>query len=253
MSSGRKREADVVDTTRRVTRLRKIVGLLGNRSRPENSWISKVTGITIGQVEEAVNDITVQTKLITELSENIRGTGRTHYAQFPAPIDLFALVRLCRPRTLVESGVASGVSSTFLLMGTRANSAGVLHSIDMPVTRKRTRGGEPWAIPQGKSSGWAVPKELRHGWDLRQGRSEDLLEPLLKEIGTLDFYCHDSPIDVGHFEFEMTAIRNHLRPGSLVVSDNTDRTVFDATARSVGAKAFYRRGSSLAAFSVPGG
>ena len=79
-----------------------------------------------------------------------------------------------------------------------------------------------------------------------------MLRPLLEEISTVDLYCHDSPVDVGHFEFEMKAVRKHLKPGSVVVADNTDRRVFNETARSVGAEAYYRRQSSLGAFRVPG-
>jgi len=239
------------DSAKRGRSLDHLVGILGTRSRPEISWVSKVTGTPVERAERAVNEIIVHSELIEELSRNIGNTGRSYYAQFPAPLELFALVRLTRPQNLVESGVASGVSSMFLLLGIKANSAGVLHSIDFPVFRKGSRGNESWAIPQGMSSGWAVPSKLRGRWDLRQGRSEDLLKPLLKEVGMLDLYCHDSPVDIRHFEFEMKSIREHLRPGSLVVADNTDKKVFDETARSVGAEAFYRRHSSLGAFLVP--
>ena len=241
----------MVDSGRRARDLEQMVEALGNRSRPETSWISNVTGATVDQAEGVINEVAAHSELIEELSKNIESTGRSYYAQFPAPLDLFALVRLSRPRRLVESGVASGVSSTFLLLGIRANSAGVLHSIDFPVFRKGIRRNESWAIPQGMSSGWAVPTKLRNRWDLRQGRSEDLLRPLLEEIGTLDLYCHDSPVDVRHFEFEMRSIRKYLKPGSLVVADNTDKRTFNETARYVGAEAFYRRHSSLGAFKVP--
>jgi len=232
--------------------LGQLVKILGNRARPEIPWISRVSGSTIRQAEVAVNDVVACLVEIEELADSIKRTGRSYYAQFPAPIDLFALVRLTRPRTLVESGVASGVSSAFLLLGMKANSAGVLHSMDFPTFREGNRGNESWAIPQGKASGWAVPSKLRNRWDLRSGRSEELLGPLLEGIGTVDLYCHDSPVDVGHFEFEMKTIRDHLKPGSLVVADNTDRRIFDETARSVGALAYYRRQSSLGAFRVPG-
>jgi hypothetical protein len=241
----------MVDSARRVKGLEAVVRALGNRARPEISWLAKVTGTTTSEVEDVVASLVGYSPLVFELSENIKRTGRSYYAQFPAPIELYTLVRLGRPRTLVESGVASGVSSAFMLLGARANSLGTLHSIDYPVSREGPRGNESWAIPAGLSSGWAVPAGIRKGWDLRLGKSEVLLRPLLDEIGTLDFYCHDSPVDVRHFEFEMKAIRRHLKPGSIVVSDNTDRRVFDQTARAVGTKAYYRRGSSLGAFRVP--
>jgi hypothetical protein len=187
------------------------------------------------------------------MARRIERTGRSYYAQFPAPLDLYALVRLTKPTCLVESGVSSGVSSTFLLLGTRANGKGALHSIDFPVRRSKPRGGEPWALPEGTESGFAIPGPLRRDWDLRIGRSEDLLVPLLNRLGRLDFYCHDSPVDVSHFEFEMRAIKRHLGPGSTVVADNTDWETFRTAAKSVGAKAVRRRSSDLGAFRVPPG
>ncbi|MDG6968621.1 MAG: class I SAM-dependent methyltransferase, partial [Nitrososphaerota archaeon] len=199
----------------------------------------------------AVLEVAAYSASVMELCGNIDRTGRSYYAQFPAPIDLYALVRLVRPRTIVESGVASGVSSAFMLMGAKTNSRGTLHSIDLPVLRTGRPGDESWAVPAGMSSGWATPSSLRVGWDLREGRSEELLVPLLEELGTVDFFCHDSPVDREHFEFEMQAVEPHLGPGSLVVADNTYRRAFGEAARRVGAEAVYRKGSSLGAFRVP--
>lgn len=202
-------------------------------------------------VEGAIAGVAVHANAIRAMSEVMLRTGRSYYAQFPAPIELYALVRLVRPVTMVESGVASGVSSAFMLMGAKDNGEGTLHSIDAPVMRRHGRGNEPWAIPGGLSPGWAVPKGLRAGWDIRIGRSEEFLGPLLRGIGGLDFYCHDSPVDREHFAFEMKAIRRHLKPGALVIADNTDWKTFAETARSLGAEAVVRRHSSLGAFRVP--
>jgi hypothetical protein len=231
--------------------LGRLVRLLGERARPEVGWVAEVAGCPVTEARRAVGDVSKHSASVATLSASIRETGRSYYAQFPAPIELFALVRLAKPATLAESGVASGVSSAFMLMGTKTNRRGMLHSIDFPVARAKKRGNESWAIPRGFSSGWAVPSELKRGWDLREGRSEDLLVPLLEELGTLDFYCHDSPVDLEHFEFEMKSVRGHLKSGSVVVSDNTSRRIFDDTAKSVGARALYRRGSSLGAFRMP--
>ena len=227
--------------------------VLGNRARPDIPWLEEVTGATDGEVENALAGLLRHSKPVRELVDRVEKTGRSYYAQFPAPLDLYALVKLSRPRTVVESGVASGVSSAFILLGLGSNGDGELHSIDLPVSRKPGRGNASWAIPRGFASGWAVPPSIRKGWRLHVGRSEDLLVPLLDEIGTLDFYCHDSPVDRRHFEFEMRAVRPHLGPGSVVVSDNIDRVVFQRTADSLGARAVQRRGSSLAAFRVPHG
>ena len=225
--------------------------VLGNRSRPDTLWISKVTGVSPAEAASAFDGLAGYRAEAAEMAKRIAATGRSYYAQFPAPLELYALVRLTRPRRLVESGVSSGVSSTFILMGTNSNHRGTLHSIDYPVLRTVRGGGAPWALPAGMGTGWAVPRLLRRRWDLRLGRSEDLLPPLLKELGGLDFYCHDSPVDHRHFQFEMRTISRCLAPGSVVVADNTDWESFASAARSLGANAVRRKRSGLGAFRVP--
>ncbi|MEJ2601382.1 MAG: class I SAM-dependent methyltransferase [Anaerolineales bacterium] len=228
-----------------------LIQLLGRRARPEISWVAQVAGCSLERAQQAVNEITQHAAAVIELCEQISQTGRTYYAQFPAPIELFALVRLTLPKNLVESGVSSGVSSTFMLLGLASNQEGVLHSIDFPIERQASGSNPSWSIPSGFSSGWAVPELLKQRWNLHLGRSEDLLQPLLNEVGAVDLFCHDSPVDEKHFEFEMTTVVSYLKPGSLVVSDNVDKKIFNTVAQSVGTKAIYRRKSSLAAFRVP--
>lgn len=228
--------------------LAEMVKMLGKRARPETSWVARVAGCTLEQAQQAIMEITQHAPAVSELHEKISRSGRSYYAQFPAPIELFALVRLTSPKNLVESGVSSGVSSAFLLLGMAANHTGTLHSIDFPVMRQAQGRNESWSIPSGLSSGWAVPDRLKRKWDLRLGRSEHLLQPLLDEIGHVDFYCHDSPVDEKHFEFELRTVATYLRPGSVVVADNIDRKIFETVAQSVGAKAFYRRKALLGAF-----
>ena len=228
-----------------------VTEVLGSRSRPDLSWVSRVAGVPMEEAVSALESIGRHRAELREMAGQIAATGRAYYAQFPAPLDLYTLLRLVRPAALVESGVASGVSSTFLLLGTKSNGRGTLHSMDYPVRRTVRRGGAPWALPEGADTGWGVPRSLTSRWDLHLGRSEDLLLPLLKELGRLDFYCHDSPVDLQHFRFEMKAIRRYLRPGSVVVADNTDWDTFESTARMMGAKAYRRRSSSLGGFRVP--
>src|SRR5690348_7177267 len=45
---------------------------------------------------------------------------------------LFHLVRLLRPRTVVETGVFRGISSAFILSALSRNYLGKLYSIDLP-------------------------------------------------------------------------------------------------------------------------
>ena len=233
--------------------LDRLVHMLGPRANPEPGWLSEVVGCTVETAERAIGGITAREAQVVELCDNISRSGRTYYAQFPAPIELYAFVKLTKPGLMVESGVASGVSSAFLLLGASSNRYGALYSMDLPVVRRGRRGDESWAIPPGLTSGWAIPTALRRNWTLLTGRSEDLLGPLLRDIGSLDLYCHDSPVSAEHLEFEMKSIVGHLRRGSLVVADNTgaNRKAFAAAADAFGTSPIRRRRSDLAAFRVP--
>ena len=50
---------------------------------------------------------------------------------------LYATVRVARPDIVVETGVGSGVSSTFFLSAMEANGVGRLYSIDLPLPNER--------------------------------------------------------------------------------------------------------------------
>lgn len=236
-----------------MSRLDALVSLLGPRARPDPGWVSEVFGCTPSEAETVIESVTRQSSYVRRMCQKIVATGRTYYAQFPAPLELFAFVKLLGPRIAVESGVGSGVSSSFMLMGLAANGRGTLYSIDMPVMRESKRRGPSWAMPLGMSSGWAISSPLKLRWRLILGSSEENLGPLLRKLGGIDFFCHDSPVSATHLEFEMNAITGHLRRGSIVIADNTDlnKRAFRAAAERFDATPIQRRRSRLAAFRVP--
>jgi hypothetical protein len=174
--------------------------------------------------------------------------------QFPTPIELYAPVRFLKPETVVESGVSSGISSAHILMGLALNRRRTLYSVDFPIKlagKKRERGTPSWAIPFGKSTGWAIPSDLKRRWKLFSGKSEDILPGLLNRIRRVDFFCHDSPNTPRHLAFELSAVKKHLVPGSVVIADNTEMNpiAFRETAKELGAQVIFRKSSkSLAAF-----
>src|SRR5437870_12101387 len=104
----------------------------------------------------------------------LQRTGRTYYAQFPAPLELYLISRMQRPCHAVESGVSSGLSSAHILMGLERNARGRLHSIDLPQYQKaakRARGEPSWSVPRGKDSEAAIASRLKARWTLRKGSS----------------------------------------------------------------------------------
>ncbi len=127
---------------------------------------------------------------------------------------LYCVTRLVRPRIAVESGVGSGVSTTFILS---ALEQGVLHSFDLGVKY----GDEEEAYPVGL----IVPEELRKKWVLHLGDSKRLLKPFLKSLGNdkIQLFLHDGEHTTPNVRSELTLAWSHMDKGAILV-DNCDWT-----------------------------
>jgi len=141
------------------------------------------------------------------------------------PQGLYTLIRLLKPEIVVETGVAAGVSSAYILKALEENDNGELLSIDFPnyeLNYFPKLGLNPVSIlPDGKEPGFAVPAELRHRWHLKLGKkSQEILPQLLKEFGNCDCFLHDSEHTYKNMMFEYREAWRHLRNGGLLLSDN---------------------------------
>ncbi|NQU99969.1 MAG: class I SAM-dependent methyltransferase [Parcubacteria group bacterium] len=125
-----------------------------------------------------------------------------------APV-LFALCRLLKPKTIVETGVQSGISSTYILESLERNEMGNLYSIDYPNKEFKN------------TTGWLIPNRLRHRWILKIGKSSDELSPLLKHLVEIDFFLHDSDHSYTNMMFEFRTSWPYIKKGGLLLSDDT--------------------------------
>lgn len=123
----------------------------------------------------------------------------------------YAAVRALKPETIVETGVASGVSSSHLLLALERNQKGTLHSIEI---------GDSSYLPPGKEPGWIVPDWLRARWQLHIGDAGAILPPLLSELGQVDIFIHDSLHTYDHMKFEFELARPHIKRGGLILADD---------------------------------
>ena len=58
---------------------------------------------------------------------------------------LLPVCRLLEPQVVLETGVAYGVSSAFILRALEENGHGILHSVDLPPLRRyESSGASPW-------------------------------------------------------------------------------------------------------------
>lgn len=239
------------------TELRETVQALGDRrALPNRTWLSGLLGLASKEIDPFLAEVGALAPLERALYRAHQEGGRGFYAQFRAPFELYAITRALRPDHVIETGVSSGVSSAHFLAALQRNGRGTLHSVDRPMVQTGPTlglGESSVSVPPGRSSGWAIPESYRVGWDLRLGLSQEKLPLLVQELPTVGIFLHDSYHTPTHLKFELETIRPKLRPGSIVLADNTEWTgkAFPRFARSLGAKVWRRGSSDLVGLRIP--
>ncbi len=126
---------------------------------------------------------------------------------------IWFLVRHLQPTKVVETGVAHGLTSRFILEALGRNGTGHLWSIDLP----------PLLQPKlARSVGAAVDQRHRNRWTLIRGSSRRRLPQLLAQIGPIDLFVHDSRHSESNVRFELDMAWTALRPGMALVVDDID-------------------------------
>lgn len=219
-----------------VNRLR-MVAYHPSLRRGRERWLSRLTGVPETQVRTFVVEIGRDRTFLRTL----RHAFRRHTAYLPLPTDfmvepsrggsmffhlvsLYALVRIVRPRTVVETGGTPGKSSAFILRAMERNGAGELYTIDLPpseapagrIAPSRASG----ARPRGLSSNWCVPDALRTRQHLILGSAQEHLPPLLRRLQRVDIFIHDSDHSHVHMLWEFGTAYPFIRSGGYLWSDD---------------------------------
>lgn len=146
--------------------------------------------------------------------------GEVNYGQMACPELLYVIVRKLCPDKVVETGVSAGVSSAYILQALEDNQNGYLYSIDLPNT----------AIEEAKNverTGFVIPEYLHNRWTLLLGSSQELLRPLLKDIGNIDIFLHDSEHSYNNMQWEYEVSWMSLKENGLIMShDINDNAAF---------------------------
>ncbi len=226
------------------------------RGTPDDLFVSKLARIepmvAQAEIKRAMEDQEFRRSIEQTMAEG----GRSNYIQICAPFELYALTRIKEPKHIVEVGVAAGVSSAYFLRGLQSlGSEGVLHSIDLPEqeSESETRLAKrriSWAIPWGKKSGWAVPRNLKKNWDLRLGKSSDVLPDLIREIGRVDLFLYDVPYEIESAKEDFRIVDQKLKKGSIALADNCLVPISWWARRKSSATIYNRKNSGLRGFSV---
>jgi Methyltransferase domain len=161
-------------------------------------------------------------RLWNDVMERLRGlgigVGRGAFGGWGDADPAFAravwcIARHTSPAVIVETGVARGLTSRFLLEALERNGHGALWSIDLP---------PPLDRELHKQIGVAVPRECRHRWTYVRGSSRRRLAELLGRVGTVDMFVHDSRHTTRNVRFELDHVCGSMQPGGVFAIDDID-------------------------------
>jgi hypothetical protein len=133
---------------------------------------------------------------------------------------IWCIVVHSRPKCVVETGVARGITTRFILEALKRNGSGHLWSVDLPPQLKRELHDQ---------IGAAVLPEIRARWTYVRGSSRRRLPGVLRETKSVDLFVHARRHTERNVSFELDRVWRSLdRLGTLVVDDIDLNRGFDS-------------------------
>lgn len=165
---------------------------------------------TVTVWEEIHSDIRFERELNVGLDRTVERPDSLHsnWREF-----LYVLIRLTKPRCVVETGIYDGLSAAYILAALHENGQGELISIDINNQERL-----PSDIKDA-DAGWIVPSYLRGSWIRKFGDAKELLPEVVK-TDVPDIFLHDSLHTAEHMQFEFETATEVMERGGFVVTDN---------------------------------
>ena len=186
------------------------------RTRPSYSavsWESAIQDLDIAHIvaEPALKDIEDSVRLRLETVRYETPFSFRYNADIALARCCYAICRLLKPAIILETGVAHGVTSAFLLRALEENNYGMLHSLELPFGKGVDR-----------FVGVAVPEDSKQRWELHKGINRRVLPELLRKIGSVDVFVHDSGETYRNLQWEFSTVLPYLRPGGAIIANDIE-------------------------------
>lgn len=187
--------------------------------------------LTEKYAKELKNSLEITVQIYQRLNINFSFSNQKSYNKLADILDkyqlLYFLIRKAKPLVVVETGVAAGKSTSYILQALKDNhNGGKLYSIDLPF-QWYIYGNHKLhldSLPPGKMPGYLIPQQLKTNWKLILGNTYDQLPDLMKKLGKIDVFFHDSEHSDRVMTFEYNQSWVHLNPNGLLISDDISYT-----------------------------
>jgi len=173
-------------------------------------FIADILSLPKGQVLEVFDEVH-RSNFLSDLNSRIRDypprSGRG--AMGDEAELLYVCFRLTRPALVVETGVGAGLSTAYILKALEKNNHGQLYSIDF--------------YEDDEQCGWIIPHYLKKRWKLTKGLSNQVLNPLLSQLGPIDAFIHDSDHSYENMMMEFQVVWPCLKNGGVFMAHDVGR------------------------------
>jgi len=123
---------------------------------------------------------------------------------------LFFLCKSIKPEIVVETGIANGFSSSYILLALSSLKNSKLISVDDLFL--------PWHTKE--KIGAAIPNHLKNKQELIVGNAVTELKKLFKTITSIDIFIHDSLHTYKNMTDEFNLAWPHIKNGGFLISDD---------------------------------
>lgn len=211
----------------------KLKAMLQNHEIGESQW-KKILQESLDEVKTIphANEVFDNYQWMEDYAKNLEKKYQAFYhagwVNLEDALFLYWAVRQLNPKVIVQTGVCNGLSAAFMVLALAKNgSNGKLHAIDLPHI---FNSADPaWkvkgkvygvVIPEGKKSGWLAPEFYKNHFQVLEGDAKILLPDLVKKLGNVDMFYHDSDHTYDHMTFEFNTVKPYLNKSSVVIADD---------------------------------
>ena len=187
-----------------------------NFNSASNFFKKKFPDVEINEFEQELGELDEH---VDNFFKNLQ-TKKYPSKDKPYPIDysinsdsrkfLYILCRILKPKNVIETGVAYGLSSSYILKALDKNQSGTLHSIDSIF--------RPWQSEN--MIGAAIPENLKHRWNFNLGKSTEKLQQVFEKLNSVDIFIHDSSHTYKNMIFEFECAEKNLNENGIIISDD---------------------------------
>lgn len=133
---------------------------------------------------------------------------REYAVEGATAVSLYCLIRKRHPQTVLETGVANGHTTAVILAALNKNGSGTLISTDV-------------ADEVGGLLSAAEREEWRY-FKMSGRRPRSAFKSLLRQIGPVDLFFHDSDHTYEWQTWEYETVFGHMSPQGILASDDVD-------------------------------